>query len=131
MGLMMHDIGMVINEGRNPKMFLMSFHKSLCRFLIELLTTIHFVPLIPVDYSTFLCDGILFLEDYQEVSDGVSSFEVHIYSHFITNVLKSFIQSFDVRYNLVRVIVLVMKVCLLFMVMVFIVPVVVFYPKPV
>ena len=58
---MICDVGMVINGGRDPKMFLESFPKIPCRVPSVLLTTLQSVTLVPINKSTFLYDGILVL----------------------------------------------------------------------
>ena len=65
--LMTCNVEMVINGAQDPKIFLKSFPKSSFRLPNVILIILHSLTLIPVDYFTFLCDGVLFLESHQEV----------------------------------------------------------------
>ena len=49
-------VGMVMDEGMDPKMFFEPFLKGPCRFLCVFLITLQSVRVVPVDYSTFLCN---------------------------------------------------------------------------
>ena len=81
---------MVINWGRCPETLLYLFHKGLCRFPYVLVITLQPLTLIPVYYSTLLCDVILVLRGYWEASDGIAPHKVDLYAYFTTYVLKNF-----------------------------------------
>ena len=70
------DVGMVINGGRCPEMSLSSFPKGPLRLTYILLSILQPVTLVPVDYSNFLCDGVL--RGHGEVYCGVATFEIDL-----------------------------------------------------
>ena len=51
----------------------------------------------------FLSDGVLILGDHQKVTHSVSSLKVTLYSNFITDILKTFIEPFGTGDNYVDV----------------------------
>ena len=77
-GLVNCDVGMVTYGRWSPKMFLKYLPKGPCRPSYVLLITFQSVTLVPVDNSTFLCDGVFVLWAYNKVFDGVSSFNINI-----------------------------------------------------
>ena len=77
-GMMPYGISMVIDGGRSPKVFLKPFLKVPCRLTSALLITLQPVTLIPVYYSTFLCDVILLLRGHQETSYDINSLEMDL-----------------------------------------------------
>ena len=87
-------------------MLLESFPRGPCRLPNVLPITLHSITLMLVNYCIFLCDVVLALGDHQKVSDGVSSFEVHLAAHLTANVLKSFTHPFDAWHHHVDVVVL-------------------------
>ena len=97
-GMMTCGVGMVINGGMSPEMFIKPFLNSPCRHPYVLLITPQPVTPLPVYYSTFLCDVALVLWGYQEVSDGITSLDMDLDSQFTTNELKPLIKSLFVGY---------------------------------
>ena len=81
--VMMTDVGMVIDGGRGPKVFLEAFLRGSCRFPCVLLITIQIVTFMPVDYPFFLCDVIPSLGGQYEVLDCVASFKVDLDPHLV------------------------------------------------
>ena len=57
--------GMVIDEGKGPKMFHEAFLKGPYRFTYVFLITSEFITFIPVDYSAFVCYIVLVLGGHQ------------------------------------------------------------------
>ena len=72
------SVDMIIDGGRDPKMFPDPFPKGPCKFPYTFLIRIQSIPYLLVDYSTFLCDGILVLGGNQEILDSVTSFEMEL-----------------------------------------------------
>ena len=81
-------VGMVIYGRRGPEMFFEPFPKGACRLPYELIT-LQPITLVPVDYSTILCDDIPILGGYQEVFDVAASLEVDLDPNFATNILEA------------------------------------------
>ena len=69
-GLMTCNAGMVIEGGLGPKMSLESFLKGPYTSSYVLFITLQPVTLVSIDYSTFLCDGVLW--GHKKISDGDS-----------------------------------------------------------
>ena len=89
-GMMTCGVGMFINRGRIPEVFLHPFPKGSGRLPSVLLITLVPVKPIPVYHSTFLCDVILVLWGHQEASDGIASLKDDLTSHFTTNDFETF-----------------------------------------
>ena len=69
-------------------MFLETFQEGPCRFPPCIPHHTPICHILPVGYSTFLCDVIPILGSHQEVFDGAASLEVNLDPNFATNVLK-------------------------------------------
>ena len=93
-GMMTCGVGMVIDGRGSPEMFLKPFPEGPCRLPNVLFITVQPVTLVPVFYSTYMCDVILVLRSQQEVSDGITSLEVSLDLHYPTNVLKLLLKPF-------------------------------------
>ena len=98
-GLVISKVGMATNQRRDTKMFLASLPKVSCRFTNVFLITLQPVTLVPIGYSTLLCNGVLVLRGNKGVFDGVSSFKINMDSHFRTYVFKMFTEPLGVRYH--------------------------------
>ena len=61
-----------------------------------LLLTVHPATLVPVDHTTFLQDGVPIFGVYQEVPDGIASFEIHFNPMFSADVLAAFTQALHI-----------------------------------
>ena len=107
---------MVINGERGSEIFIKSFTKGSFRFKYVVLITFYSVTLIPVNHSTFLGDGVSVLEGNQEDLDDIASFEVSVYSQFVTDIFETFTSPIGVGYCHVDVVVLVVYVCFLIVV---------------
>ena len=112
------DIGMVINEARNPMMFPTSFPKDPSRLPSILFITFHSFTLVPLNHSMFLCDSAFVLGDHQKIFDGVAFFEIDLNAHFTICVPETFTQSFGEGYHHMEVVIFIMVVYLLAVVVV-------------
>ena len=95
--VMHYGVGMVIDRGRGPKMFLEPFPKGHCRFSYTLLITIQSLVLVSGDYSAFLSDVVPILWDQHKVPDGLASFEMDLDSLFATNVFELVVMWFYIN----------------------------------
>ena len=56
------------------------------------------MTLISMYYLILMCYGVSVLQGHQEVPEGSASFEVYLYTMFLTNVLDNFPEPFSVWY---------------------------------
>ena len=71
----------------------------LVHFLYVLLFTCQSVTLLPLDYSTFLCDITLVLRASWGVSDGIASLKIETDSYFTTDGFDTFTETLCVGYH--------------------------------
>ena len=93
---MTSGVMMVIYGGWGLLVFFEPLSKFSGGFPYILLITIHPVTLVPINDSTLFHKGIFVLGSHEEAFDGVTSFEVHLYSIFLTGSLEAFSQLFVV-----------------------------------
>ena len=65
------------------------------------LITLHPVTFVPIYDSTLFHQRIFILGSHQETFDGITSFEVHLYSIFLTGSFEAFSQSFVIWHHYV------------------------------
>ena len=65
------------------------------------LITLHPVTFVPIDDSTLFHKRIFVLGSHQEAFDGISSFEVHLYSIFLAGSFEAFTQPFVIWHHYV------------------------------
>ena len=99
------DVTMFINRGRGFMVLFKPFSKNGFPSIIF----IKLYTVIPklIYHSTFMCDGVLILEDHQKVLDGGASFAIYLYPMFTSDVLKTPTKSSSVRHYHVNVVVFV------------------------
>ena len=88
------------------------FSEPLCkcsaRFLNIFFITVHPATPEPVDHSILMQDGISIFGAYQEVLDGVASFEKHFYPMFSADIFAALTHALDVRDNYMGLVVVLL-----------------------
>ena len=102
---------MVIYGSWGLLMFLEPLSKCSGGFYIFFIT-IHPVTFISVDDSTFLQHRIFVLRSHQEVSHGITSFEVDLHPMFVACSFQAFTQPLVIWHHYVRVLVALLVVCI-------------------
>ena len=85
---MPQGITMFIDWEGVPEVFLKPVPKGPSQFPNVFPPTTYLGALKPIDYPIFLGNDILILGGHQKVMDGVVSFEMHLYPHFVVTFLK-------------------------------------------
>ena len=83
------DVKMVKYLGRGLQMFSEPFSKSSWGLSNVLFITLHPVTLVSIDDFTFLLYRIFIFGSHQGISDGSTSFKVHLYPIFAANLLNT------------------------------------------
>ena len=86
-----------------PEMFHKPVPKGPCQLTNVRLLTACLGTFEPIDYHTFIGDIVLVFGGHQEVPEGISSLNIHLYCHFITKILETFTMVFGGGNNYVDV----------------------------
>ena len=93
------DVAMVKHWGGCLLMFLEPLSKSSRGFTNIFLITVYPATLKPVDDPTLFEDWIFILGGHQEVFDGLTSFEINLYTMFVTGLLEALTHTFVIGYH--------------------------------
>ena len=87
-GVMTCVVSMIVDGGRDPKMFPLHLPTGPCRLTYVFLTTVYSVTLVPIDYSASLCDIVPVLGSQLEVPDCLTFLEIDLDFHIAQMFLK-------------------------------------------